>query len=104
MQVNSSSTSLLNQGLQGMQKSQQEMLRSANDIARANIDPATQSPGADPASGAGQTQQNNQKVEASQDVIEPLINLKRQEQLFNASAQIVKTADQTLGSLLDVKA
>jgi flagellar hook-associated protein FlgK len=87
-----------------MQKSQQEMHRSANDIARVNIDPAAQSPGADPTTGAGQTQSSNQKVEASQDVIEPLINLKRQEQLFNASAQIVKTADQTLGSLLDVKA
>jgi flagellar hook-associated protein FlgK len=43
-------------------------------------------------------------VQASQDVIEPLINLRRQEQLFNANAQVVKTADETLGSLLDVKA
>lgn len=102
MQVNSSSTSLLNQGLQGMQKSQQEIQRSANDIARANIDPATQVDSA--AAQSGQATNGDQKVEASQDVVEPLINLRRQEQLFNASAQIVKTADQTLGSLLDVKA
>ncbi|BFM13350.1 hypothetical protein R50072_35030 [Simiduia litorea] len=103
MQVNSSSTSLLNQGLQGLQKSQQEIQRSANDIARLNIDPATQASPVEPAQ-AGQAQSSDQKVESSQDVVEPLINLRRQEQLFNASAQIIKTADETLGSLLDVKA
>ncbi|MDN3637619.1 hypothetical protein QWY82_02245 [Simiduia curdlanivorans] len=104
MQVNSSSsTSLLNQGLQGLQKSQQEIQRSANDIARLNIEPTSQANPADPTQ-AGQAQPSDQKVESSQDVVEPLINLRRQEQLFNASAQIVKTADETLGSLLDVKA
>ncbi|UTA47539.1 hypothetical protein L1F30_15465 [Simiduia sp. 21SJ11W-1] len=102
MQVNASSTSVLNQGLQGLQKSQQEIQRSANDIAQAGLD--TQPATAQPASAQPAEAGSQQQVAPSQDVIEPLINLRRQEQLFNANAQVVKTADETLGSLLDVKA
>lgn len=100
MQINGSSTSVLNTGLQGMQKAQREIVGSAQQIAELNIQPETQ------ASDPAQAQQapRDQQVAETQDVVEPLVNLKRQEQLFNASAQIVKTADETLGSLLDVKA
>lgn len=99
MQVNASSTSVLNQGLQGLQKSQQEIQRSANDIAQAGIESAQA-----PANAGTQSPGSEQQVQPSQDVVEPLINLRRQEQIFNANAQVVKTADETLGSLLDVKA
>lgn len=100
MQVNgasASASSVLNEGLRGLQNAQKEILRSAEDIANANVRPAQ---GAEAASELAPEQQVNE----SQDITEPLINLRRQEQLFNASAQIVKTADETLGSLLDVKA
>lgn len=100
MQINGSSTSVLNTGLQGLQKAQKEILGSAQQIAELNIRPETQ------AGSAGEAPQvpQGQQVAETQGVVEPLVNLKRQEQLFNASAQIVKTADETLGSLLDVKA
>lgn len=100
MQINGSSTSVLNTGLQGLQKAQREIAGSAQQIAELNIQPEPQSGGVSPSEPVPQTQQ----VAETQDVVEPLVNLKRKEQLFNASAQIVKTADETLGSLLDVKA
>lgn len=79
-----SSGSAINQGLIGMQKSQAEIMRSAQQIAEA-----------------GTTQRDNPQAN---DLIEPLINLQIQTQLFDANAKVVKAADETLGSLLDTKA
>jgi flagellar hook-associated protein FlgK len=76
--------SVVNQGLVGMQRSQTEMARSAQQIAQA-----------------GTTQKDNP---AKNDLIEPLLNLKVQSQLFDASAKVVKTANETLGTLLNIKA
>jgi len=50
---------------------------------------------------AGTTQRDNPQAN---DVAEPLINLKVQSQLFDSSAKVVKAADETIGTLLDVKA
>lgn len=76
--------SVVNQGLIGMQKSQVSMQQSAQQIAQA-----------------GTTQRDNPQAN---DVAEPLINLKVQSQLFDSSAKVVKAADETVGTLLDIKA
>lgn len=75
--------SAVNQGLIGMQRSQSSILQSAQQIAGA----ATQGVNASP-----------------QDLVENVVNLKVQQNLFDANAKVVKTANDTLGSLLDVKA
>ncbi|MGM8228045.1 hypothetical protein ACSV5M_15790 [Cellvibrio sp. ARAG 10.3] len=76
--------SVITQGLIGMQNSQTEMTRSATQIAEA-----------------GTIQRDNPQAN---DVVEPLINLQLQSQLFDSSARVVQVADKTLGTLLDTKA
>jgi flagellar hook protein FlgE len=75
--------SVINQGLIGMQKSQSSMYQSAQQIA------------------------GMAKVGASastQDLAENLVNLKVQQNVFDSSAKVVKTASDTIGTLLDIKA
>ncbi|MGB3608768.1 MAG: hypothetical protein WA987_00210 [Cellvibrio sp.] len=76
--------SVITQGLIGMQNSQAEMTRSATQIAQASTAPRDNLP--------------------STHLVEPLINLQQQSQLFDSSARVVKAADETLGTLLDIKA
>jgi flagellar hook protein FlgE len=80
--------SVVNQGLIGMQNSQASMAQSAQQIAQAG------------------TVQQATSPEANQvnDLVEPLVNLKIQAQVFDSSARVVKTADETIGTLLDIKA
>ncbi len=73
-------------GLQGVQEGLQGMENSARKIARGGADGPQGT-----AAGAG-------------GLIEPLIDLKLYERSVQASAQIVKTADETLGTLLDIDA
>jgi flagellar basal body rod protein FlgG len=80
MDINSGTA--VNQGLIGMQKSQTEMVRSAQQIASA---------------GTTSASDNN-------DVVAPLVNLKVETQVFDSSAKVVKAADEMIGTLLDVKA
>ena len=80
--------SVVNQGLIGMQKSQVSMAQSAQQIAQAS---------------------NTQRADApasarSVDLVEPLLNLKIQSQVFDSSARVVKSADEAIGTLLDIKA
>lgn len=81
--------SMVNQGLIGMQKSQASMAQSAQQIAQTS---------------------SSQDVSVSEaqsqpwDLAEPLVNLKIQSQVFDSSARVVKSADETLGTLLDIKA
>lgn len=76
--------SVVNQGLIGMQKIQASMLQSAQQIAQA-----------------GTTQRDNPQVN---DVTESLVNLRAQSQVFDSSAKVVKSAEETIGTLLDIKA
>jgi hypothetical protein len=80
--------SVVNQGLIGMQNSQASMARSAQQIAQAGTVQQATSPGANPVN----------------DVVEPLVNLKIQSQVFDSSAKVIKTADEAIGTLLDIKA
>ncbi len=76
--------SAVNQGLIGMQRSQTEISRSAQQILKA-----------------GTTERNNP---AQNDIVESLVNIKAQTQVFDASAKIVKAADETIGTLLKTRA
>jgi hypothetical protein len=73
-------------GIQGVQEGLQGMEASARKIARGGVDGPQGS-----APGAG-------------GLIEPIIDLKLYERSVQASAQVVKTADETLGTLLDITA
>lgn len=77
--------SMINQGLIGMQRSQAEILRSAEQIAAVVTAPAET-----PLGTSG--------------LIEPLLNLKIQQSVFDSSARVVQVADQMLGRLVDIKA
>ncbi|GGY87069.1 hypothetical protein GCM10011613_35330 [Cellvibrio zantedeschiae] len=78
------SGSAVTQGLIGMQRSQAEISKSAQQIVKA-----------------GTTERDNP---AQNDVAESLVNIKAQTQVFDASAKIVKAADETIGTLLNAKA
>jgi flagellar hook-associated protein FlgK len=87
-------SSVINTGIQGMQKSQSSMLNSAQQIASAGTIQA--STGASPVSGEALT--------TSQSIVEPILNLTQEQQVFDASAKVVQTGSDILGSLLDIKA
>ncbi|WP_150909867.1 flagellar biosynthesis protein FlgE [Marinobacter halotolerans] len=74
-------------GLQGVQEGLQGMETSARKIARGGVDGPQGS-----AEGAGGG------------LLEPIMDLKLYERSVEASAQVVKTADETLGTLLDITA
>ena len=78
------SGSAVTQGLIGMQRSQAEISKSAQQIV-----------------SAGTTQRDNP---AQNDVVESLVNIKAQTQMFDASAKLVKAADETIGTLLKTTA
>ena len=77
--------SLLQQGLTGIQQSSAQLTQAANTIAGANT---------------GQ----DQPLDVQRDITEPLIQQREQALVFDASAKVVKTADDMLGVLLDVTA
>lgn len=89
--------SVLNQGLAGMQSSQHKMLEAAKEIATVAAPAETPNPGMSPVQ-----EPSGRTLREPNDLVEPLIELRRQEHLFTASAKIVSVADQTLGSLIDV--
>ena len=70
-------------GLQGIRTGLQGVENAASEIVRAGT-----------VDGA----------EGSNDVIEPIIELKLYERSIEASAQVVRTADEVLGTLLDTMA
>lgn len=113
--------SALNEGLAGMQQSQRRMLQAAEDIVKAGMPTDRSLP--NNASTAVATTNNGtaaqdlppgQSIEALDeaerpslsrsgqgDIVEPLIEQKRQQLLFDASANVVKAANETIGSLID---
>lgn len=76
--------SVVNQGLVGMQRSQNEIVKSAQQIA-----------------SAGTTEREDP---VNSDLVQPLLNLKEQSQVFDSSAKVVKAASETIGTLLNIKA
>lgn len=76
----------LNIGIQGIQDGMQGMEGAARKIARGGVDGPRGS------------------AEGGNSMIEPIVDLKLYERSVEASAQVVKTADETLGTLLDLMA
>lgn len=72
--------SVVNQSLIGMQSSRTEIAQSAQQISQV---------------AAGDT---------SQSLTEPLVNMQVQQQVFDSSARVLETANETMGTLLDIKA
>lgn len=83
-----------NSGFYGMQLASQGMQRSAQQIASAGVRDAV-SINSNPATTAAAGGVN---------ITESLVSLKQNVHLFNASAKVVATSDQMIGSLLDVHA
>ena len=81
------SSSVLSQGLQGMQKSSREIVGAAQEIA-----------------SSGARVANGEFPDSTLDLAELLIEMKIEQNIFDASAQVVKTADEMIGALLDVTA
>ncbi|ARN76350.1 hypothetical protein [Oceanicoccus sagamiensis] len=80
--------SVLSTGLQGVQSGVSTAQRAAEDIVQATTtDPQTASGG-----------------DSLADITEAAVSLKVGEQQVQASAAVVKTADEVLGTLLDTKA
>lgn len=75
--------SVLQSGVQGVQKGIQGMEQSAKEVVAAGS--------VDSAAGTS-------------DIVEPIIELKLYERSVEASAKVVKTADELLGKLLDTMA
>ncbi|MBN7771159.1 flagellar biosynthesis protein FlgE [Marinobacter daepoensis] len=73
-------------GVQGIQDGMAGMENAARKIARGGVDGPQGT-----AEGAG-------------DLIESMVDLRLYERSVEASAQVVKTADETLGTLLDIRA
>jgi len=71
--------SILQSGVQGVQSATQGVERVAKDVVRSGTD--------------GATSQGN--------VVESIVDLQLYERSVQASAQIVKTADEVLGTILD---
>ena len=72
--------SILSTGVQGVQSGLQRANRAAGEIARA-----------------GTTEQDG-------DLATPIVDLKRSELQVKASAAVIKTADEVVGTLIDIKA
>lgn len=77
--------SAVNQALIGMQRSQSEMTSSAQQIAQSGTVPATESA-------------------SSLQIVEPLINIEAQQQMFDSNARVLEAADENVGRLIDTMA
>lgn len=94
--------SVLNTGLQGMQQSQQNIQTAAQEINSAGA--ALSETAKQSSSDVGQNNSDSARQVSTQDLIDPIVDLKIEQHVFDASAKIVKTADEMLGTLMDIKA
>ena len=76
--------SVLSTGVQGMQQSQRQINKAADEIAQIST---FQAP-----------------LNTASELTDPLINMKFEQNVFDASAKVVSSADAMLGVLLDTKA
>ena len=93
MQISASSA--FNSGLSSVQSGQQRVNQAASDIASINVvKPAAESSAANPS--------NNQAQPV--DLATSLVDLQIGKQQVQAGAEVIKTADDALGTLLDIRA
>lgn len=82
IQNNTNVGSILQQGLTGLDNSSRSIRESANELVRSGT---------------------VERPAATTDIVEPLVNINKQQHLFDASAKVVKLADEALGALIDIK-
>jgi hypothetical protein len=85
--------SAFNSGLQGLDKSNEQMNKAASDIAASTSYAETNKSERSPITESKQ----------QPDLTESIVNLKVAEHQAKSSIEVIKTADETLGTLLDVR-
>jgi hypothetical protein len=93
MQISASSA--FNSGLSGVHSGQQRVNQAASDIASVSLpEPAPESSAANPSNSQAQ------RV----DLASSLVDLQIGKEQVQAGAKVIKTADDALGTLLDIRA
>ena len=82
LQNTSNTSSVLQQGLQGMKASTKSMQEAATDIVRAGT--------------------VEQPTSINMDIVEPTVELIKQQHLFDANASVVKVADDIKGTTINL--
>lgn len=90
--------SVLSTGLQGVQSGIDNARRAAEDITRATTQPTTTNE-SDQAEGGQPVVQDD-----TVSLAESIVDLKVSENQVQASAAVVRTADEVLGTIVDIKA
>jgi hypothetical protein len=93
--------STINSGLQGLQNARQLVDKSAADITNEIV--TTNSINDDTATSK-QTSLNNSRQQEVPELNQSIVNLKVAEYQAKASSEVIKSADDALGTLLDVTA
>jgi hypothetical protein len=94
-------SSTINSGLQGLQNARQLVDKSAADITNEIV--TTNSINDDTATSK-QTSLNNSRQQEVPELNQSIVNLKVAEYQAKASSEVIKSADDALGTLLDVTA
>lgn len=81
--INAGVSSVFQQGVNGLQNSSRSIVESANELVSSGTVERT--------------------TGVATDIVEPIINIQKQQNLFDASAKVVKVADEALGALIDIK-
>ena len=89
--------SAFNSGLQSFQKANEDASKAASDIA------ASTSYGAQAVKESTTTTAPQLQTQAQPDLTQSIVDLKVAEFQAKGSANVIKTADETLGTLLDVR-
>ncbi len=91
--------SAFNSGVQGLQKANEEVTESAREIARETL----ASEQNEPPSSSSTTSSLKAAETATSGLTDAIVNLKVAEVQARASTDVIKTADENLGTLLDVR-
>jgi hypothetical protein len=98
----------LSSGLAGMNAMQNQINLNATAIARNNPNPSSPSASSNPGNSTSPASivslSGNQSTTGGDSLATNLVGMKESTLLYQANAQTVKTADQTLGTLLQAKA
>lgn len=96
MQISASSA--FNSGLSSVQSGQQRVNQAATDIASASL------PKAKPTAESVEASSPNNNQVRQVDLASSLVDLQAGKEQVQAGAKVIKTADDALGTLLDVRA
>ena len=94
--------SLVSIGVQGLKQSQAGAQKAAGEIVKAGVPTETQS------NGLGNNELSNNELSNNKsstgDITNAVVDLKVNQQLFDASARIVEAGDKMTGTLLNITA